>query len=91
MGKLSRKYVLERMPMDQEEREAQRYEQLFIIFSNQVERIFKMMILVCFALLIFSQIAMRIPMVRGWISTVDRLEGVPMNEHQKESVQKTLF
>jgi len=61
------------------DRQSEQYVQLFIQFANRVESHLKRWLWICFCLLIICQILLRIPMVRGFISGVDRLEGVPIS------------
>ncbi|OPA81419.1 hypothetical protein BVG16_03670 [Paenibacillus selenitireducens] len=59
------------------------YIHMFLIFSNRIERYMKFILYVCCCLLIVSQIALRIPWIRGIISHVDKLEGVPISTEMK--------
>jgi len=61
------------------DQQTEQYVQLFIQFANRVESHLKRWLWICCCLLIVCQILLRIPMVRGFISGVDRLEGVPIS------------
>ncbi|CAM2803141.1 hypothetical protein PASE110613_01510 [Paenibacillus sediminis] len=55
------------------------YTKLFIIFFNQVSKVFsKALILLCIALCLFQMI-LRINVFRPYVSPVDRLEGEPFS------------
>lgn len=68
---------------DDKDARTEDYIQMFIMFSNRMERYIKYILYVCCCLLVVSQIAMRIPMIRGMISPVDKLEGVPISTEMK--------
>lgn len=66
-------------------RMTENYIQQFIEFSNKMERCFKVILWICMLLLVISQIALRIPSVRGFISPIDRMEGVPLPVQEDNS------
>lgn len=53
------------------------YETLFLTLCRRVEIILLRLIAAALVLLLASQALLQIPLLRGWISRVDRFEGVP--------------
>lgn len=53
------------------------YEALFLDLCKRVEKLLLRLIAGALVLLLAAQALLQIPLVRGWISRVDKLEGVP--------------
>jgi hypothetical protein len=63
--------------MESKQSEPDRYEALFLDLCRRVEKLLLRLIAAALVLLIASQALMQIPLLRSWMSRVDRLEGVP--------------
>jgi hypothetical protein len=63
--------------MESKRSEPDGYEALFLDLCRRVEKWLLRLIAAALVLLIASQALMQIPLLRSWISRVDRLEGVP--------------
>jgi len=61
----------------EKDRQSDSYEQLFVLFSDKVEKILKCCIGCLVALFVIAQLALQFPAVRHTVSRVERLEGVP--------------
>lgn len=64
--------------MKQPGEEVRRYETLFMMFSNQVERSLKRLLLCLFLLLLVFQILLHNRYTAPYMSAVFRLEGTPL-------------
>ncbi|MGX4584779.1 hypothetical protein [Paenibacillus chitinolyticus] len=62
----------------------ERYELLFVEFSERVEKILLRCLYVLLAGLLISQLLLQFPAVRKEITRVDPLEGVPYVRHEEE-------
>lgn len=62
----------------------ERYERLFVEFSERVEKLLLRCLYVLLAGLLISQLLLQFPAVRKEITRVDPLEGVPYVRHGKE-------
>ncbi|TFE29967.1 hypothetical protein [Cohnella luojiensis] len=59
--------------------ENERYKSDFAAWSDRIERLLMKGILLLVILLVVSQLVLRSPIARQWMTTTDEIEGVPFH------------